>query len=171
MNATEFLEEIRQFFAKNFPDFITIEPCDRTIRYAFYRNYNRQKLSIVILTPVKIENQELKFIPDSIMKIGTELRITKTKHTTIELIGTEIHVNSPWEKILKDKIETLIDLLKEIRQCDKCGNIMVPRTNQQKKTGTWFVSMHCRRCSTYKNVTFGIGLKNKLHKYLVRKKT
>ncbi|MDA3815715.1 MAG: hypothetical protein PF549_05130 [Patescibacteria group bacterium] len=171
MDASIFLEEIRKFFILNFPDFIAVDPNNRTVRYLFYRNYRRFGLSIVVLTPVRLEGGEPKFIPASAMKITTELRITKTKRIVVALIGTEIHVGSDWERILKEKIETLVDLLKEIKQCDKCGDFLVPKTNKRKDSATWFVSLHCRRCSEYRSTAFGIGLKKRLHKHLHRKKT
>jgi hypothetical protein len=169
MDAITFLDEVKSFFVLYFPSFILVEPNDRTIRYLFYRNFRKVGLSIVILTPIRIEKETIKFIPASAKKIAIELRVTKTKRTVVALVGTEIH--NEWKEILKEKIEALIDLIREIKQCDKCGEFMVPRVSKQKKTGTWFVSLHCRKCSEYRCTTYGIGLKTKLHKFIQRKRT
>jgi hypothetical protein len=169
MDAITFLKEIKSFFTNYFPSFIAVDPNNRTIRYLFYRNFKKFHLSIVVLTPIRIKNGKLEFIPASSKKIAVELRITKTKRTAVYLIGTELY--GDWEKILEDKIKVLIELFKEINQCDKCGEYMTPFVNRQKDTGIWFVSIRCRRCGEYRNTTYGIGLKQKLHKYLRHKRT
>ena len=169
MEAAAFLKEVMGFFVQYFPSFIPVKPNARTVRYLFYRNFKKFGLSIVVLTPVRIKNEELGFIPASSKKIAVELRITKTKRTVVSLVGTEIH--GDWKRILKEKIEILLELLREIKQCDKCGEFMVPRVNKQLKTGTWFVSLHCRRSSEYRSTTYGIGLKTKLHKFIQHKRT
>jgi hypothetical protein len=176
MDAKESLEAIRKFFTLKFQDFEIIQPNERKVRYIFQKNYTKfgkkLPLSIVVLTPIRIDkNGELEFIPASAKKIALELRVTDTQRVTVAFKGTEIHVGSNWEKILKDKIETFIKLLDGLKQCDGCGDYMTPRTGQRKETGTWFVSMRCRKCSEYKNFPFGTGFKKKISMYLIPKET
>lgn len=172
LDANDFLKDIQEFFAKNFSDFIAVEPNNRTVRYLFYKNFKKFGLSIIVLTPVRIgKDKKLEFIPNSYMKIGTELRITKTKRVIIPLIGTEIHLGSDWEKILKEKIDILIKVISQIKQCDDCGNFMLPRVGKQKKTNTHFVSIRCRKCNKYKNLTYGVRIKQKLHRFIQKMET
>lgn len=169
MDPAILLEEIKNLFATHFPKFILVEPEGARTRYQFYRNFRNLHLYIIVFTPIKIEDGKLVFVKDSEKEIDVELRISKTRKTSVGLIGTR--TQNGWQNVLSEKIEALEELLKYVFQCDNCGDFMTPRVSQNKKSQTWFVSLYCQNCRKWKSTTYGVGLKTRLHKHLRHQRT
>jgi hypothetical protein len=155
------LGDIERMLEQSFSGYKTFELKQGDYRNVFYKNYEKEKLSIVIRPLLKKTDQ--REAGDLRRKIQVFLKTTRGKER-VRLKDTIL--SDGWQNVLYEKIQALEMLIAEMTICNSCGCIPVPVMCKRSEKGTRFVSTRCAKCNTWINTPFGIGLKTLLHKYL-----
>lgn len=163
----EVLESMRVFFLKNFDGFFEDASSGKI---TFTREFEFKNLRIVITTPVVCsDSEEIK------LTSGLRIRFGVCNRKTGEcLVLKDTIFSKEWEKITKEKIEALIDLIEAAPQCPTCGATTYPiqdKDHQVNPKGTYYVWYACSGSRSHKcqDTPYRIGLKKRLHRFIIKK--
>jgi len=166
-NAVTFYQDAIGFFFNYFSNFKFFAGNPLHSECAYYYNYPKYGLSIVVVLPlINTANNKWVFTGK---KIKVSLKKTRLKTTPYLVELTDTLITSNYHDRLRERIGVLQELIDEIHPCQHCGASLMPRTcrtNDLKRTR--FVSLQCPSCYKFTSTTFGIGLKTRLHRNLKR---
>ncbi len=171
-NANTFYQDIVGFFFNHFSNFEFFAGNPVHNECAYYHNYRKYGLSIVVVLPLtNIDDNNWAMTGK---KIQISLKKTREKTTPHIIELTDTLITSNYHDRLRERIGILKELVDEIHQCQKCDSkaFLVPKTMRRNDTKrTWYVALWCPACHHYTWTTFGVGLKTRLHKNLQRIRT
>ena len=165
LEASRLLDEVKNFLDINFEGFKYFEPQRSSKKLVFFRNFEKPRLSIVIILPIIKDSKGGMIFSGKTIK--TVLKTTKGKERIYlkdTLLKTGMTEDN-WKYVLGEKLSALKELVALVGHCRHCGSMTIP-TMCISKEGVNFVSMRCPGCNRWKNTTYGIGLKTILHKNL-----
>ena len=166
-NALVFYQDIIGFFFTHFSTFEFFAGNPLHNECAYYYNYRKYGLSIVVVLPLVNITDSKWAMTGKKIKISLKKTSTKTTPHIVEL--TDTLITSNYYDRLQERISILRELIDEIHPCQNCSTSLIPRTcrtNDLKRTR--FVSLQCPSCHKFTSTTFGVGLKTRLHRNLKR---
>lgn len=166
-NAATFHQNIVGFFFNYFSNFEFFGGSPLHNECAYYYNYRKYKLSIVVKLPLEqIDDNKWDMTGK---KIQISLKKTRSNTTPHLIELTDTIINDNYHDRLRERIGVLQELVDEIHECQKCasGPFLIPRTMRKNDLiRTRYVALWCPTCHHYTWTTFGIGLKTRLHRNL-----
>ena len=145
-------------------------------RITFVREFPEKNLKIVVTAPLIIDARNIFY---SLSGLYIHFEVQSADEKCLELIDSRVFPNYPrkWQPIVKKKIDALVAMIEDIPRCPRCAEkIVYPYPVQRAEAQvapdpTTFVQYRCPECKTMTNSTFGKGIKENLHQYLIKKKT
>jgi len=150
----------------------------------FAEKYPDKTSSLVLLAPAGAKEKEnllslgSRNICYSLSGMYIHFEVQFADERCLELIDSRVFPNYPrkWQPIVKKKIDALVAMIEDIPRCPRCAEkIIYPYPVQRAEAQvapdpTTFVQYRCPECKTMTNSTFGKGIKENLHQYLIKKK-
>lgn len=158
------LDMIVNFFRKNMRDFRIFYPQKLTDGpFTFIHNYPKYGCAIVVILPFMLDIDGKLRMTGCTITVALKKTTTRKKH---QLVLKSIRTDAHMERHLIARINLLRKLVLDTKKCPRCGKWMFPHISYQKppREKTRFVSFYCQQCNLFTPTTYGIGLKQELHR-------